>query len=711
MIVLDKLPEAVRDHTRPIHERVEALLAALTLDEKIGQLLHDAPAIERFGIPSYNWWNECSHGVGRAGLATVFPSPIAHAASFDVELVRRIGDVTADEARAKHHAALRDGIRRDYYGLTYWTPNINIVRDPRWGRTQETYGEDPYLTARIAIAYIKALQGDDPHYYKLTATAKHFAVHSGPEAKRHTFNATATDYDLWDTYLPAFEACVKEGRVESIMGAYNRTNGEPCSASPTLLIHILREKWGFEGHTVSDCGAIEDLFTNHRVVETEAQAAAMALHTGCDLICGCVENGLREAVANGTLTESQIDVALRRLFTARFRLGMFDPSEVVAYTQIPYSVVDCPPHAQLAVEAARAGIVLLKNDDTLPLDKSKLGALAVIGPNANSVEVLLGNYHGTPSQPVTILEGLRRAFEPHGQVIYAQGCELAADDESGFSQAIVAAQRADAVIFVGGLSQVLEGENFQDEGVPAGTRSQGDRTYLDLPPVQERLLKALHATGKPVILVILSGSAMTVNWADSALPAIMQAWYAGQGAGVAVADALFGDYNPAGRMPLTTYRTLDDVPDIENYDMTGRTYRYFTGEPLYAFGHGLSYTTFRYHDLQLSHSPVDGAVTVSVSVTNTGKRNGDEVTQVYISQPQATERRALRTLQHFTRTFIKAGETRTLSFTLTPQQFSRVDSYGNRVVDSGTYQVHVGGFQPGYAPRLDAIIAGEISLS
>ncbi len=708
---LAKLPDTVRDHTRPMPDRARALIAHLTLEEKIAQLLHDAPAIERFGIPPYNWWNECSHGVARAGRATVFPHAIAQAATFNLDLIARIGRAVSDEARAKHHQAARAGSYRDYYGLTFWTPNINIFRDPRWGRGQETYGEDPYLTARMAVAYIKALQGDHPTYYKLAACSKHFAAHSGPERLRHEFDARVSEYDLWDTYLPAFEATVREAKVEAVMGAYTRLNGEPCCASPTLLQRTLRERWGFAGHVVSDCGAIEDLYTGHKVVATPAEAAALAINNGCDLCCGCAYDALAEAVALGLVSEATIDQALQRVLLARFRLGMFDPPDQVPYTAIPPEVVDCAAHRALAVEAACESLVLLKNDGLLPLSKN-LRALAVIGPNANEVEVMLGNYYGQPTEPVTMLEGIRRAVSSETTVYAAQGCHLAADDESGFAEAERLARLADVVVFVGGLSQVLEGEDLQDEGVPPGTTSQGDRAALDLPAVQQRLLRRLHATGTPIVLVILSGSAVSVVWEDEHLSAIVQAWYPGQAGGEAVARVLFGDYNPAGRLPVTVYRSVDDLPPFEDYNMRGRTYRYCDKPPLYAFGHGLSYTRFAYSDLRLSAARLtpDAALTVSVTVANIGARAGDEVAQLYVSGPPVGAPRPLRALRGFQRVHLLPGQAQTVTFTLTSADFARVDLAGQRVVDAGHYEVAVGGCQPGFEPYPGAAVSATVEL-
>lgn len=681
----------------PFAERAADLIHRMTLEEKIGQVQHNAPAIERLGIPPYNWWNECLHGVGRAGTATVFPQAIGLAAMWNAPFLHELAAAIGDEARAKHHQALREQRHQQYYGLTFWTPTINIFRDPRWGRGQETYGEDPYLTARLGVAFITGLQGDDPRYLKVAACAKHYAVHSGPEDLRHEFNAEASPKDLRETYLPAFEAAVREAHVEAVMAAYNRTNGEACCASPTLLQAILREEWGFGGHVVSDCAGIEDLYKTHRIVETPEEAAAAALNAGCDLNCGSTYRYLRGALAQGLVSEAALDQSLRRLLMARLRLGMFDPPEQVAYAQIPYEVNDCAAHRALALQAARESLVLLKNaDNILPLNKETLGTLAVIGPNAHDPEVLLGNYNGIPSVSVTPLEGIRRAVNPATRVLYARGCLVAGEDTGGYGEALDAAQQADVVIFVGGLSQWLEGEEGEHASVPPGERKQSDRPDLDLPEVQENLLKALHATGKPLILVLMNGGALAINWAAAHLPAILEAWYPGEEGGTAIADALFGAYNPAGRLPVTFYRTHQDLPPFTDYSMAGRTYRYFEGEALYPFGYGLSYTTFAYDNLTLSAATLspDETVTIQVDVRNTGARDGDEVAQLYTRWPLVAAAPRCQ-LNGFARTHIPAGETRRVAFELTPQQLSVAQADGQRILLPGPVEVWVGGGQPG----------------
>lgn len=824
--------EPYKDATLPIEERVDDLVSRMTLEEKISQMVYDAPAIERLGVPRYNWWNECLHGVARAGVATVFPQAIGLAATWNTELMHQVAEAISDEARAKHHEAVRRGIRDIYTGLTFWSPNINIFRDPRWGRGQETYGEDPYLTARMGVAFVRGLQGDDPHYLKVVATPKHFAVHSGPEPERHHFDARVDERDLRETYLPAFEACVREGHAFSVMGAYNRTNGEPCCASPTLLEKILRQEWGFEGYVVSDCGAIRDIYAHHKVVETAAEAAALAVRAGCELNCGMTFPALREAVEKGLIDEATIDQAVKRLFTARFRLGMFDPPEKVRYAQIPYEVNDSPEHRDLALRAARESIVLLKNEGgLLPLNKG-LESIAVIGPNADDLQVLLGNYNGTPPRAVTPLEGIRKKVSPSTKLYYARGCEIAegvpplavipsnylrpADADgpqtgltaayydnaefegkptltridpsvdfiwkgrvetfavrwtgslvppvtgtyklgvsglSGYtlylegeklveyrgvhhpitrikdvqleagrfyslqldyvnrsldpqvrllwsvpgadyvSEAVEVAKRAEVVVMVMGLSPTLEGEEMpvQVEGFAGG-----DRTDIKLPRPQEELLKRIHALGKPMVLVLLNGSALAVEWAAENVPAIVEAWYPGQAGGDAIADVLFGDYNPAGRLPVTFYSSVEDLPPFEDYHMEGRTYRYFRGEPLFPFGHGLSYTTFAYSDLRLSAKTIapGETLTVSVEVQNVGQRAGDEVVQLYLSDVAASVPVSIRQLQGFKRIHLALGEKKQVTFTLTPRQLSLIDEEGRRVIEPGEFQVAVGGRQP-----------------
>ncbi|MEA3407111.1 MAG: glycoside hydrolase family 3 C-terminal domain-containing protein [Chloroflexota bacterium] len=676
-----------KDPTAPIEERVEDLISRMTLEEKVSQMVHDAAAIERLDVPAYNWWNECLHGVARAGVATVFPQAIGMAATWDTQLIGRMARATSDEARAKHHEALRQDVHDIYTGLTFWSPNINIFRDPRWGRGQETYGEDPYLMGRMAVAFIEGLQGDDPHYLKVVATAKHYVVHSGPEEARHHFNAQASARDMRETYLPAFEAAVREAGVESVMGAYNRTNGEPCCASPTLLGDILRDEWGFDGYVVSDCGAIRDIHEGHQVVDTPEEAAALAVKEGCDLNCGEVYAFLLEALEQGLIDEETIDRSLQRLFRARFRLGMFDPPEMVDYARIPYSVNDCAAHRELALKVAQESMVLLKNaDDLLPLSK-ELESVAVVGPNADDVEVLLGNYNGTPSAATTPLQGIREIVSEDTTVRYAQGCSVTGTSTEGFPEAVTAAEEADVVIACVGISQEVEGEE--------GAGAQADRTELTLPGVQDDLLKAVYETGTPLVVVLINGGALAVNWAQAHASAILEAWYPGEEGGTAIAQVLFGDYNPAGRLPVTFYTSVEQLPLFEDYAMAGRTYRFMEQEPLYPFGYGLSYTTYAYDDLRMPARIKAGEeITVSARVRNTGDRAGDEVVQLYLRDDEATFPVPLRHLEGFERLYLAPGEAQRVSFTLTPDQMVVYDDEGNPRIEPGTFTVSIGGGQP-----------------
>ena len=811
----------------PIQTRVDDLVSRMTLEEKVLQMQNAAPAIERLGIPQYEWWNEGLHGVARAGYATVFPQAIGLAATWDTKLMYQVADVISTEARAKHHEAARNNQRGRYYGLTFWSPNINIFRDPRWGRGQETYGEDPYLTARLGVEFVKGLQGNDPRYFKVIATPKHYAVHSGPEPERHSFDAVAYERDLRETYLPAFRATVVEGKAYSIMCAYNRTNGEPCCSNKKLY-DILRREWGFDGYVVSDCGAIRDIWEGHKFVKTEAEASALAVRAGTDLTCGNEYVKLLDVVKQGLISEAEIDTALKRLMTARFRLGMFDPPEMVAYARIPFSQNDTPEHRRLALQTARESIVLLKNaNNTLPLKKD-LKSIAVIGPNADAPEVLWGNYYGRPSRLITPLAGIKNAVSPNTKVTYALGSSLAGEsvvpvpasvlspglkaeyfnneelrgpaatvrtderinfdwgrykptpelNENNFSvrwtgkltpaesgnytlgftaddgarvyldgqllveawernpnktvtkeialeagrsydlrmeyrqnnreasarlvwsyprlverqieEAVKAAKEADASVLVLGISAGLEGEEMTVN--VEGFRG-GDRTDLSLPKAQEALLKAVVATGKPVVVVLLSGSALAVNWANDNAPAILHAWYPGGEGGTAIADVLFGNYNPAGRLPVTFYKSVDQLPPFTDYSMAGRTYRYFKGEPLYSFGFGLSYTKFGYSNLKFSAKSVKAGepIKVTVDVKNIGDRDGDEVVQLYLTDVAASAPVPIRALVGFDRVSLRAGEKRTVTFTITPRQMSLIDDHGKRIIEPGEFLVNIGG--------------------
>jgi beta-glucosidase len=703
MPITTSLSPAYLDSTRTIEERVTDLVSRLTIEEKGSQMGSVAPAVERLGIPPYNWWNEALHGVARAGTATVFPQAIGLAATWNANLMYRLAEAISDEGRAKYHEAVRQGVRDLNTGLTFWCPNVNIFRDPRWGRGQETYGEDPYLTARLAVPYVQGLQGKDPRYLKAVATPKHFAVHSGPEALRHSFNAEVCQRDLHMTYLPAFKACVVEGQAYSIMGAYNRVNGEAACASPTLLQKILRDTWGFAGYVVSDCGAVDDIYRGHSLAQSPAEAAALAVKNGCDLECGCSYDipcdygQLNDAVLLGLLSEEDLNRSVGRLFQARFRLGMFDPDGQVPYAQIPFSVVDCVEHRELALEVARESLVLLKNQgNLLPLDKDQLKSIAVIGPNADETLVLAGNYLGTPKAPVSVLAGVRALAAPGTEVNYARGCEILTDDKCGFKAAVAAAKKSQVAVMVMGLSQQIEGEEGQQEGNPPGVVSLGDRTELDLPLVQQQLLEAVYGTGTPVVLVLINGSAISINWAHEHVPAILEAWYPGQAGGTAVAEVLFGQTNPGGRLPVTFYKSVADLPPFEDYAMANRTYRYFTGQPLYPFGFGLSYTTFAYRNLQIAPAAVKlgGPVSVQVEVENTGRRLGDEVVQLYLKDVEASLPVPRLQLQGFKRLRLAPAEKQTVQFTLTAEQMSFADDNGRWVQEPGEFKVWVGGRQP-----------------
>lgn len=806
--------------------RTKDLVSRMTLEEKVNQMKDVAPASPRLGVPEYNWWNEALHGVARSGLATVFPQAIGMAATWDTPLMYRAATVISDEARAKHEEYVRNDNRQRYQGLTFWSPNINLFRDPRWGRGQETYGEDPFLTGTLAVQFIRGLQGDDPKYFKTVATVKHFAVHSGPEPERHTFDAVVSERDLRESYLPHFEMGIVDGKAYSLMCAYNSIDGKPACANDMLIKQILRGEWKFQGYIVSDCGAIDDIYLRHKMVSTAPAAAAAAVRTGTDLDCGRVYPNLAEAVKEGLITEAQIDTSVSRLFLARFKLGMFDPPSMVKWARIPFKTLDSPANRALALRTARESIVLLKNENnTLPLKKN-LGTIAVIGPNADQWRMLLGNYNGLPADPITPLRGIREAL-PKTRVIYARGSDLTegypvldvmprsvlrtekgtpgldvdyyssrtmdaaplysaidssvnsdwkdgaprkdmnVDDfgvrwhgtftppatgtyrlaligtvkfrlyindslivrsvypthdgefpdprlaqtdpirlEGGTSyrirvegeesygeaalqllwsaphetleaEAVDAAKQADAVVLFLGLTARLEGEEMPVQ-VP-GFKG-GDRTTLDLPAMQKSLLEKIAAIGKPTVLVLMSGSALSVNWAQAHVPAIVEAWYPGQAAGTAIADVLFGDYNPAGRLPVTFYKSENDLPPFDDYRMAGRTYRFFKGDPLYPFGYGLSYTTFAYSNLRTSTPSLhaNGQVTVRVDVKNTGKVAGDEVVQLYVEHMGSSVPRPNKDLRGYARVSLRPGETRAVSLPLTAKSLAYWDSTGHK---------------------------------
>ena len=829
----------------PASERADDLISRMTLEEKIDQLGHIAPAIPRLRVPAYNWWNEGLHGVARAGIATVFPQAIGMAATFDEPLMRDVADTISTEFRAKYSATVHSDGSTDWYrGLTVWSPNINIFRDPRWGRGQETYGEDPYLAARLGMAFINGLQGDDLNYLKTIATPKHFAVHSGPESTRHSVNVEVSRHDMEETYLPAFRAAIVDAKAASIMCAYNRLNGEPACANSDLLVEHLRKDWEFEGYVVSDCGAVADVYKGHKFSPTAEAAAAAVFKAGMDLICGDSRNnmnadpqGILGAVHQGLLTEADLDRALRRLFIARFKLGLFDPPSSVPYSKLTVADNDTEAHRQLALRMARESLVLLKNKSNfLPL-KHAPATIAVIGPDADSLDALEGNYSGTPSKPVTVLEGIRNRF-PQSKIVFVQGTGLvgpvtkavpsealctdttcsehglkaeyfsnmtlegptvmsrvdAAVDfnwgdagvspqllnkysvrwtgvivapesgdyllgftgEDGFrvwldgsliaedwtlhrpantetkklhlekdrpysikieyfqnirisearliwslpggeeAQAVEAARNADLVIAVMGLSPRIEGEEMK---VSADGFSSGDRTRIDLPAPQEQLLERVASAGKPIILILTNGSALAVNWADAStnVPAILEAWYPGGQGGTAVAEALAGDFSPAGRLPVTFYKSVDQLPPFEDYSMAKRTYRYFSGEPLYPFGFGLSYTSFSYNHPRMKPEigtmPREGAEGVSVEVTNTGSVAGDEVVQLYLTHlgiPGAP----LRSLVGFQRVHLEPGQMVVAVFNLTQRDISIVDQAGKHRIVPGKVDVWFGGGQP-----------------
>ncbi|GGF26470.1 beta-glucosidase [Hymenobacter cavernae] len=830
-----------RNPDLPIDQRVDDLVGRLTLPEKVSQMLNASPAIDRLGIPAYNWWNEALHGVARTSMkTTVFPQAIGMAATFDKEAMLKMATITSDEARAVHQEYVRRGERGIYQGLTFWTPNINIFRDPRWGRGQETYGEDPYLTGQLGSALVKGFQGDDPKYLKITACAKHFAVHSGPEQLRHEFNAKISDYDLWDTYLPAFRDLIVDAKVAGVMCAYNAYAGQPCCGSDILMNQILYDKWKFKGYVTSDCDGINDFWQHHKTDPDAATAAANAVLHGTDIECATGKlftyNSLLESVQKNLITEKQLDVSVKRLYKIRFQLGMFDPVERVKYAQIPMSVVESQPHQVHALKMARESIVLLKNDkNTLPLRKD-IKKIAVLGPNANNESVQLGNYNGFPTDIVTPLEGIKAKLGKNAEVTYIQGVDyasntvyetfdinknLAYNGKQGFNaeyftgtelagkpvatqiepgldrylantkleivkglpsenvsarytttftpekseelalqitgddgyrlfvdnklvidnwksrgvstnqhtlkveagkkidikieyfqavsrtilkftaahivpmnaQNILAQVKdADAIVFVGGISPRLEGEEMK---VDVEGFSGGDRTSIALPKVQTELMKVLHSTGKPVVFAMMTGSAIGCQWEAANLPAIVNIWYGGQAAGTALADVLFGDYNPSGRLPVTFYKSESQLPAFDNYSMEGRTYRYFKDTPLFPFGHGLSYTTFKYSNLKVGSAPQTGKpVSVTVEVQNAGQRAGEEVVQLYVKHPDAKGRVALHALEGFQRVSLKAGEKKTVQFTLTPRQLSMLDAKAQRVVLAGKVQIFVGGGQP-----------------
>ncbi len=694
-----KRMELVRDEAKnaEFEERARNLVAEMTLEEKAFQMVHGTPAIERLGVKAYNWWNEALHGVARAGVATVFPQAISLAATFDEDFLEEVADAISTEGRAKFNAQQKYDDLDIYKGLTFWSPNVNIFRDPRWGRGHETFGEDPYLSSRLGVRFVEGIQGHDENYMKAAACAKHFAVHSGPEDLRHEFDARASKQDLYETYLPAFKACVQEAKVEAVMGAYNRTNGEPCCGSKTLLQDILRDEWGFKGHVVSDCWAIKDFHNGHGVTSGELESVTLAVNNGCDLNCGNLFVYVKEAVEKGMIPEERVDEALVHLFTTRMKLGLFEKDSKTPYDDIPYTVVDSKQMQELNLEAALKCIVLLKNEGgILPLDKSKIKTIGVIGPNANNRKALIGNYEGTASRYYTISEGIQEYVGDDVRVLVSEGCHLYRDRISNLSlgkdrdsEVKAICEASDVVIMCLGLDSGLEGE----EGDQGNQYASGDKPELNLPGRQQEILEIAYASGKPVVLVLLSGSALTVNWAQEHIPAIVQGWYPGAQGGRAIARVLFGDKNPEGRMPVTFYHTLEELPAFTDYSMKGRTYRYMEKEALYPFGYGLSYTEFAYTDVSVSSDVIgeDGLVVKAV-VTNMGEREGTETVQVYVkADREGVPNAQLKGIRKIT---LGAKESREVSIKLPLSAFALYDEQAVNRVAAGRYLVSIGGSQP-----------------
>jgi len=681
-----------QDSSLPLNERVDDLVGRLTLEEKIGQMMHENPAVPRLGIVPYNWWNEACHGIGRAGRATVFPQVMGMAASWNRELLYKVATAVSDEARAKYNDSSKKGRRGIYQGLTFWTPNINIVRDPRWGRGQETYGEDPFLTGELGVQMVKGLQGSDPKYMKVAACAKHFAVHSGPESERHEFDAKPTPKDLEETYLPAFEKLVKNG-AEAVMGAYNRTLGEACCASKLLLGTILRERWGFKGHVVSDCGAVDDFHNFHKVTKNKAESAALAVRNGCDLNCGCTYADLIFAVGEGLVTEKEIDTSLRRLLATKFKLGLFDAADSVPWAKLGLDIVDGPEHRALARRVAREGIVLLKNkDNLLPLSRNP-ERLLVCGPTALNIPALLGNYHGTCPEMITIYQGIMEALEPNTAVKYRAGCPLFSPQAPGVNYTFGAAEAQDCVIAVMGLDQTLEGE----EGDTVASPSGGDRDRIELPEVQMNFLRELRKHAKKLVLVLTGGSAIAATEAHELADAVVMAWYPGCEGGHAVADILFGAEAPSGRLPQTFAKATADMPAFNDYNMKGRTYRFADKEPLYPFGFGLSFGQVSYDSISLDKAELceKCSVTAKAVVTNRSAIALKEVVQCYVVPPQTWPDAPKSQLVGFEKIDLAPGASATVTFTLPAASFMQYDAAGRKVLPKGSYGVVIGSCSPG----------------
>lgn len=641
----------------------------MTVEEKVSQLTHSAAGISRLGINSYNWWNEALHGVARAGKATVFPQAIGLAAMWDEEFLREIAEVIAHEGRAKYNKAQAEHNYDIYYGLTFWSPNVNIFRDPRWGRGQETYGEDPYLTSKLGVAFIEGLQNSDGEFLKTAACAKHFAVHSGPEDIRHGYNVDVSKKDLFETYLPAFEACVKEAKVESVMGAYNAVDGVPCCCNEYLLKDILRKGWGFDGHVVSDCGAIHDISECHHYAEDYKHGAAIAVKNGCDLNCGEVYRHLVDSYEEDLITEEEIDTALYNTLRTRFRLGMFEKG--TEYDSIPYSVVACDRHRELSLRAARESVVMLENDGFLPADKSKVKSVAVIGVNGNSKEVLLGNYNGIPVEYHTVLKGFSDYLGDSAKVEYTRGCDFFTGDEAELCKAADLAARSDMAVVCLGLDASFEGE----EGDANNPYCAGDRVSIEIIDAQMELLEEVSKVNKNVIVLMFCGGAVAYSKAKNLARAIFHCWYPGEMGGKAIAQLVFGDYSPCGKLPVTFYSSTDELPDFNDYSMKNRTYRYYRGVPEYPFGYGLSYTSFRYSPL--SSEKCGNEVKVSVTVENTGNYTGKEVVKIFKTEKNA-ENQPLKSLVRFRKISLAPGESKTMEFVLSSEDFTHIDENGKK---------------------------------
>lgn len=676
--------------------KAEELVSKMTIEERAEQLKYDAPAIPRLGVPAYNWWNEGLHGVARAGTATVFPQAIGMAAAFDEDLISEVANCVAEEGRAIYNAHAAHGDRDIYKGLTFWSPNVNIFRDPRWGRGHETYGEDPYLTSRLGVSFVKSLQGDG-EVMKAAACAKHFAVHSGPEALRHEFDAVASPKDMEETYLPAFEALVKEADVEAVMGAYNRTNGEPCCGSKTLMKDILRDKWGFKGHYVSDCWAIRDFHENHMVTSSAKESAAMALNAGCDLNCGNTYLHILSAYESGLITDETITESAVRLFTTRYLLGLFDGSE---YDKIPYDRVECAEHIKLADRATKESTVLLKNDGILPLDVNKINTIGVIGPNANSRVALIGNYHGTSSEYITVLEGIQRYVGDKARVLYSEGCHLwenkteaLAYDGDRLAEAKIVAENSDIVVLCLGLDETLEGE----QGDTGNSAASGDKENLLLPKPQRDLMEAVTSIGKPVVFLLMAGSAIDLSYPSEKYNAVVQLWYPGARGGKSVAEMLFGEVSPSGKLPVTFYNDLEGLPEFTDYSMKGRTYRYMEKKAQYSFGYGLTYGKVVVTDAAIDTFVKDDAafdLKVKVKAENKGTFDTDDVIQLYIKNEDSANATRNASLCAFKRVHLKAGESKELVMNIDKKALTAVNEKGERVMDGKRYTVYAATFQP-----------------